>query len=494
MVFILSFPSRRFPHRSDRTIPRTLRRSPGVLMAITLTLLPGGCTRYHPQPIVPEQSLEDFQARRLDAPELGAFLAERDEAVAWPRAVWDFESLTRAAFFFSPALDVARARWAVARGGVVTAGARPNPTVSGAIGYNSTTPRDEITPWIPEGALDLPLDIAGKRGLRIAKARQTSEAARLNLLTAAWELRSRVRKAFLLLYVARQTDSLLATEAEIRTESVRILESQREVGEVSPVEVTQARVASANLRTRAADAVSAAVRARAELADAIGVPPAALDEVALSFDALGRIDIRLPDAEARRLAMIHRSDILASLADYEASQRALQLEVRKQYPDINLGSGYQLDQTDSKWTLGLGLTLPLLNQNQGPIAEARARREEAGASFLALQSRVLGEVEGAMAAARAAMTQVEASDTLLIALGRQEVSARAAYAAGEISRLEYLGLQAESVATALGRLDALAAAQEALGALEDAMQTPVDMETWVVAGPMRTSNPGEEER
>ncbi len=494
MLSILPCPISYVTRRSDRTVPRTAWRSPPALAAIFLTLLAGGCARYHPQPIVPQESLEDFQARRLDAPELGAFLAERGEAVSWPPAAWDFETLTRAAFFYSPALDVARARWAVARGGVVTAGARPNPTASGAIGYNSTTPRDEITPWIPEGALDLPLEIAGKRGLRVAEARQLSEAARLNLFTAAWELRSRVRKAFTLLYVARQTDSLLATEAEIQTESVKILESQRQVGEVSPMEVTQARVALANLRTRAAAAVTAAVRARAELADAVGVPPAALDEVTLSFEALADVDIRLPEAEARRLAMIHRSDILASLAEYEASQRALQLEVRKQYPDINLGPGYQLDQTDSKWTLGLGLTLPLLDQNRGPIAEARARREEAGAAFLALQSRVLGEVEGAVAAARAALTQVEASDTLLAALDRQETVARAAFAAGEVSRLEYLGLQAESVATALGRLEAVAAAQEAVGALEDAMQTPLDMETWAVAAPDRTGSPGEEER
>jgi cobalt-zinc-cadmium efflux system outer membrane protein len=192
--------------------------------------------------------------------------------------------------------------------------------------------------------------------------------------------------------------------------------------------------------------------------------------------------------------MIHRSDVLASLAEYEASQKALQLEVRQQYPDISLGPGYQLDQTDSKWTLALAVTLPLLNHNQGPIAEAIARREEAGASFLALQSRVLSEVEGAVAAAQVAATQVQASDTLLAALERQEGMARAAYSAGEISRLELLGLQAEAVATGLARLDALALAQAAVGALEDAMQTPMDMEMWALAAPERNSRSREEER
>lgn len=457
-----------------------------------LCALSVSCARYHPRPITPEQSLEDFEGRRLNSPELASFLSSRDSTTVWPPGEWNLHALTLAAFYFSPALDVARAQWAVAEGSIVTAGGRPNPTVSGGIGYNATTPRSEVTPWIPEGALDIPLEIAGKRGIRIAEARQSSEAARQNLLTSAWQVRARVRQAFLLLYVSGQTDSLLARQREIQTEVVRILEARREAGEASPTEVTQARVALANTRVAAADAVQNAIRARGELADAIGVPPSALDAVDFNFTELGRVTSGVPEPEARRRAMIHRSDILASLAEYEASQRALQLEVRNQYPDINLGPGYQLDQTDSKWMLALGLALPILNRNQGPIAEASARREEAGAQFLTLQSRVLSEVESAVAAAGAAVTQVQAADTLLAALGRQESTALAAYEAGEISRLELLGLQTEAAATALARLDALARAQEAVGALEDSMQTPLDMEKWALDSPQRNTGTNED--
>ncbi len=466
----------------------------GRACALLLALLSSACVRYHAQPITPEGSLEDFEARSLVAPELGSFLAARGEAVAWPPDRWDLRTLTLAAFYYSPALDVARARWAVARGGVLTAGGRPNPTLTAGSGYNATTPTSEVTPWIPEAALELPIEVAGKRGIRVAEATQRSEAARLNLLTAAWQVRGRVRQAFLTLYVARRTDSLLARQREIRTETVRILEAQRQAGEVSPIDVTQARVALAASRVAALDAAQAAARARSDLADAIGVPPAALDPGTLDFAELGAVQVAVPEAETRRRALLHRSDVLASLAEYEASQKALQLEVRKQYPDISLGPGYQLDQTDTKWTLMLGLSLPILNRNRGPIAEAAARRQEAAASFLALQSRVLGEVETAVASANAAATQVQAADTLLAALGRQEATAQAAYGVGEISRLDLLGLQAEAVATALTRLDALSRAQQAVGALEDAMQTPLDMEKWALEPPQRTPGSHEDAR
>lgn len=446
-----------------------------------------GCLRYHAEPIEPARSFEDFEARALDAPELGTFLTQRGETAAWPPEAWDLRALTLASFYFSPALDVARARWAVAEGGVLTAGGRPNPTLTAGTGYNTTTPADGVTPWIPEAALDLPLAIAGRRGIRIAEARQRSEAARLDLLSSAWGVRARVRQAFVSLYVARQTDSLLARERQIRTETVRILEDRQQAGAASPTEVTQARVALARSRVGALDAEQNAIRARSELADAVGVSPAAVDDVSLDFSELGRVQLGLPAEETRRRALLNRSDILASLAEYEASQRALQLEIRKQYPDVSLGPGYQLDQTDTKWTLLLSVSLPILNRNRGPIAAAEARRRQAAATFLALQSSVLGEVERAVASARAAVTQVEAADTLLDALERQEAAARAAYDVGEISRLELLGLQAEAVATALSRLDAVSRAQSAVGALENAMQTPLDMEAWVIEDPRRAS-------
>jgi len=372
------------------------RVGPGFgLEVLFLWLLMTSCVGYDPRPITPAGALDDFVGRRLDGSELTEFLRASQGIADWPPSVWDLHALTLAAFYYSPLLDVARAQWGVARGGVITAGGRPNPAFKGAVGFNSTTSRDVITPWIPDVALDIPIEVAGKRGIRIARARHLSEAARLNILSEAWRVRRRVRQAALALYAAHQTDSLLTAERAIQTEIVDILERQRAVGEVSAYETTQARVALSASRIAAAAAAQARSRARSGLADAIGVPPVALDEATLSLRDLGRVVLDLPSREIRRQALVNRSDILGGLLEYEASQSALQLEVRKQYPDFSLGPGYQLDQGEAKWTLGLGLILPLFNRNRGPIAEAQARREEAGARFLALQSKVLGELESA---------------------------------------------------------------------------------------------------
>lgn len=443
-----------------------------------------GCTGYHPRPILPAQTLEDFEARRLDAAEFEEFLRTRQGITDWPPARWDLPFLTIAGFYYSPEMDVIRAQWGVARGGMITAGARPNPTLTAGVAYNVAAPGNQITPWIPEAALDLPIEVAGKRGIRIREARQLSEAARLNILTAAWRVRGRIRQAFLGLFVAHESDSLLTAQQEIQTDIVRILENQLAVGEVSPIQVTQARVALANSRMLALGAVQQRARARSELADAIGVPPVAIDAINFSFEDLGRLSTQLPAADIRRQALVNRSDILSALAEYEASQAALQLEIRQQYPDINLGPGYQLNQS---WTLLLGLVLPVLNRNQGPIAEAQAGRQEAAARFLAVQSRALGEVESAVTASQSVIAQVEAAEGLMDNLATQELVAATAYRVGEISRLELLGLRAEMATLALFRLDAIVRAQEAIGQLEDAIQSPLDVSEWVLETPTRIS-------
>src|SRR5881397_720255 len=127
-------------------------------------------------------------------------------------------------------------------------------------------------------------------------------------------------------------------------------------------------------------------------------PSSALEGAELSFDFADRSADGLTSAEARRVALQGRSDILSALGDYAAAETELRLQIAKQYPDVHLSPGYQYDQGDNKWTLGIVLELPVLNQNQGPIAEARARRDEAAARFTEVQARVISEIDRAGAA------------------------------------------------------------------------------------------------
>ena len=93
-------------------------------------------------------------------------------------------------------LAVARASWAEAQAGIVTAGARPNPTLSFMPQY-VFNPGGE-PPWVHTLTLDIPIETGGKRSARIAQATQLSESARLGIAAAAWQVRSQLRIAVIL--------------------------------------------------------------------------------------------------------------------------------------------------------------------------------------------------------------------------------------------------------------------------------------------------------
>ena len=459
-------------------------------LSVALVLL-GGCAVYTPKPLVPSETLSRFESRTLDDPGLKVFI-ERNrprDLPAWPPAQWDLRLLTLAAFHYHPDLDVARAEWSVAKAGVITAGQRPNPRAGFNPGYNAGS-ASGVSPWIFGFSLDVPLETAGKRGYRAARAGHLAQAARLNIAAAAWKVRSRLRARMLELQAAVETAVLRERQRAIQEKLVRALEKRLAAGEVAQPEVTQARISRDRAVLLLGDARKRIAEARVAVADAIGVPAAALDVHDVSFGFMNEFPADLPPADVRRKALLNRPDVLASLAEYEAAQSSLQLEIARQYPDLSIGPGYKWDQGDNKWSLGFSVSLPVFNRNQGPIAEAEARRAESAARFTALQARVIGESDRALAGYRESLNKLEAADALLASHQSRRQSAERMFHAGEADRLALLGARLELETGALARLEALAGVQRALGLLEDAVERPLVPAEEFPSTPERPPGPG----
>jgi outer membrane protein TolC len=249
--------------------------------------------------------------------------------------------------------------------------------------------------------------------------------------------------------------------------------------------VTQARLSLGAIRLARHDAATQQAEARVQLAAALGVTAQAVENLPISFEDFTRAPSEPPAPEVRRQALLNRADVLGALAEYAASQAALQLEIAKQYPDIHLGLGYQMDQAENKWTLALSSVLPVFNRNKGAIGEAEARRTEAASRFVAVQARAIGDVELAVASLRAARDKVAAIDAAMADLTGQEQAAERLLNAGEISRLDLGSTRLQLYTGALARLEAQIRVQRALGDLEDAMQRSVDLPTWLTTVPQR---------
>lgn len=442
---------------------------------IVLVAWLAGCARFDPQPISPAHNAAQLEQRRLDDAGLREFLERTvpNELETWPPKAWDFKTLTLAAYYFHPSLAVARAQWSAAQAGVRTAGGRPNPTLNLSPGYDFSA-ANGLSPWIAFFSVDIPVETAGKRGRRIAKAEHLSESARLNTVTVAWQVRSHVRGSLLDFTLADGRAALLENQIRVQEQIVNLLEQRLAVGAISLPELTVARIGLNKTRIDLGDARSKRADARARLAEAVGVGDRALADVRLSPEFEEDSADQLTSAEERRIGLQGRSDILSALAEYAAAEAELQVQIAKQYPDVHLSPGYQYDQGDNKWSLGVTFELPVLNQNQGPIAEARARRVESATRFTELQARVIGEIDRAGAAYGAAREQTAATDALMAAAQQQERSAEAQLKAGAADPLDRLTIQLELGVAALAQLDGRTKLRQSIGALEDALQRPID--------------------
>ncbi len=443
----------------------------GIVPLIVVFLLTGcAAQRYQALPIVASATASRFASRDLADPGLQSFEEKNlgHPVSPWPPKTWNLQTLSLAALYFSPALDSARARIAGTEAAILTAGSRPNPTLGIAPGIPS--------PYLLTLDLSFPIETGGKRGHRIQVARSLDQAARFDLADSAWTVRSGVRAALLNYLVASRSLELIRAEEQVRRDQVDILEQIFAAGEITRVDVDLARIDLSKTHLAIATAEGQVGEGKAALAAALGIPVAGLQGIDFSWSGMDTP----PDAESfspaeiQSDAVLNRLDVRRSLAQYAAAEAGLQLEVSKQYPDVNIGPGYTYEETHSFFTLGLSTIVPLFNRNQGPIAEAEARRQEAAAAFLERQAQVIARSERALAVYTAALRELAEAESLRKLQDTQLQSIQQTIRAGAEIRLALDGVQVQSSVLARARFDALARAQRALGDLEDAVQRPLD--------------------
>lgn len=439
------------------------------LVPLCVAALLGGCASYHPRPLNPGASASALRGRSLEDPRLLRFV--RVELRRHAGTVrWDLSALTAAAVFERPDTKIAQDQVLVARGGERTAAEWPNPVLGVSPTYDTTTIAP--SPWKIGPVITELLQTAGKRPAAIAEARARTEAARQQLAVAAWKLRGQVRTALIDLWAARKRVDLSRLYVAAARQMSTLVEQRFRAGMVSAATLTAQRLTG----TQASLTLAAAERderlARAALAAAVGVPEQAIADAKIDFSGLGRI---VPPANLHGLsqaALTERPEVLAALARYNAAEAALRLAIANQYPNLNIGPGYHYDQGDNKFILDISLPLPVFNQNQGPIATARARRALAAAQFEQVQTEVLGQIETAIADWQASRREALSTRRLSDLADRTLRSDQASFRAGAIGRLRLAGADLARAQTELGALAARTNERTALGKLEDAFHRP----------------------
>jgi outer membrane protein TolC len=438
-----------------------------ILSAVIGLIFLTGCQSYPAKLLDPQATAADFSRRRLDSPALHSQLVASGHWSAkqsWPPSSWRLRELQGIALCYHPEISVAKAKAATALAAITTADTAPNPII-GFTPEHGNFPGPGLSPWVLGFTVDVPIETAGKRKERTTQARAAANSAILGVADKAWTIVSAVRSALVDLESTTQRLRLLEEQQRNDDEVIATLTARVAAGEAPHSEVALFQSQRSRNAIDLADGRAKAEAARAKLADALGVPGSSLTGAPFSFGALDALPEPPAEKTLKKAALQQRADVLGALEDYAAADAGLRLEIAKQYPDLHLNPGYTFDQGQSKWALGIGLTLPV-DHNRGPIREAIAKRDEAAAMFERVQIGIRGELDQALSAYQADRSRLKEIKRLLAAQEKEANNAEELSKSGESNRGTVLESHSLVVQAQLAVIDAATQAQQSLGQLQ----------------------------
>jgi outer membrane protein, heavy metal efflux system len=465
-----------------------------VTAVIFLSVCTLSCATYRPAPLEPAETAHEFAARKLAGRDLCRYLTANlaSPLPTCPPARWELPSLTLAAFFYSPDFAVAEAQLKVAEATIITAGQRPNPTIGIGPAYTASG-APALAPWaIGAAELNFPIETAGKRNYRIAEAERLADASALEVGETAWRVRGAVRTALLNRLLAQREYDLAQAYQFASERTAQVLQERLSTGASSAPTLNLALVNAATARVKAVQARSRLDENLNALGEALGVPVDSLAGITLVWPELDHPpdEAFLTAGRVRQLALLNRIDLRRMLAEYAATDDALKLEIARQYPDVYVGGGYSWEVGENLFQLLPIISLPLMNQNQGPVAEARAKRTEVAAKFTQLQDSIIAQANSALTRYRGALeAYLQASSSAAFSEKRLAAIKRSAEL-GDSDALALATAQLETVVAEQSQLTALGSAQTALGALEDAVERPLedsDLKSFSFSPPLRNA-------
>lgn len=450
-----------------------------LLAYVPLTFAACGFQQYIAKPIDTNAVAQKIAAKQAEDTQFQRFLINNGYSPEQlPIQQWGLDELIYCALFFHPSLDVARAQWRAAEAAKNTAASKPKPSVNANLA-KSNNANDDISPYALGLSIDIPIETADKRNIRIENAEHLSQAAKLNIAQTAWQLRNQVAQSLYEYQYNQLLVKLLTKEQSQRQDIVAIYQKRINLGESSNIEFSTAKLQLQSVTTELNAKQRNSLVLQTKLANSLGLSISQLEKMTLA-DAINAESLAstltddqsiIPDAQTS--ALLNRLDLRIALERYAAAEAKLKLEIAKQYPDIVISPGYAYEFGDKIWSLGLSSLLTLLNKNKLAIAEATQLREVEAAQFEALQANVIAEVNTANARLAQAKQALENQKNLYLQQQQNTRRMERKLLAGEIDRLELTYAKLEDVMQEKNVALAQFQLKSAINELENTLQKPL---------------------
>lgn len=346
----------------------------------------GACQLYRPSPLEPDAHLSSWHKRTLQEESLRDFAKHIDESgsksVRFSLA--DGLSLAEAeivALIYNPELRLSRLRAKVAEASSQHAGRWDDPRLSiDVLKVQESVP----VPWVLGSSLSLTIPLSGRLGIEKSQAKAGHHAQLAKVSEDEWQTVLALRQAWL----EWSANRLRLVETERVAEALKaVVDSTSQLADSGELPRTEAKLFRIELQSRKSEIVKLRAELKEheqEIRSMLGLSPRAMIKLLPSLNA--------NRAKAGGKLAQKNAKLIRLQQEYEVAELNLKREIRKQYPDIEIGPALEEEEGQARIG-GIGMIpIPLLNSNKGGIATAKAERELARAAFETELERTTGRL------------------------------------------------------------------------------------------------------
>lgn len=223
------------------------------------------------------------------------------------------------------------------------------------------------------GSLGFTIPVTGLPALEKQVAEQYKEADFWTLRQTELDFLSSLDQAWNKLAVTQRRKSLIRKRLETLNKENGMIEKLIGAGEV---EFSSRQVASQRMNDAIRELQTTAeteLEQKMELVRLMGLHPSAAQK--LQFPTGEGFRIPAAIAAPSPSALTASPKIKAQMAAYATTETLLKTEIRRQYPELELGPSFTRDDGEKEVGGEIGFNLPLWNRNRKAIAEARGTRD-----------------------------------------------------------------------------------------------------------------------
>lgn len=385
----------------------------------------------------------------------------------------------------NPQLVAARSNIPIAQAGLTIAQIRPNPRLTFDYPFGQAETKRTL-------GIEQIIELGGKRSARIAVAKAQIQQAGLQFNSLQWQIRNQVRQAYAELGIAKGAQQLSIQTVGINRQLVNVAKVRLRVGDVAPADVAQAEFSLQQAQQKLEQTANRVITAQIRLNGLLGQPSNTainlLDATAFKFSTSSNKDALAPQQQIPALSVLQKTaktsrvDLALARQQIQLSNNQIRVARASQIPDLTVAATYVWDpglaNTSSPLTtaviLGVRVDLPIFNNGQGAVNQARATLTQSDAQVKALESQINSEVATAYENVTSSQRLLERDRTILLPQALKVLNyAQKSYGYGQTGLSDALVAQQSAQSTFDNFYTDILAYQTALGALEQAVNKPL---------------------